>query len=138
MWGCNVQAGFRVSGFYEGNNVNTMVYLFALEGGNVSDTLASLSVLNRRFVLTGELSRPVDARLLLVDEHRGIRIDSVDFDLRNASYLAYVGNVAEDLVMESREEEALAAAFYSNEKNFVDRDCRLRKRRNALGGGKPE
>ena len=125
LWGCNVQAGFRVSGFYEGNNVNTMVYLFALEGGNVSDTLASLSVLNRRFVLTGELSRPVDARLLLVDEHRGIRIDSVDFDLRNASYLAYVGNVAEDLVMESREEEALAAAFYSNEKNFVDRKRNL-------------
>ena len=121
LWGCEAQAGFRVSGFYEGNNVNTIVYLLAIDGGNVTDTLAQASVLHGRFTLEGESANPVDARVLVVDEYRGTHIDSVDFKLRNASFLVYTGNGIKDFVVEDEKEEALATAFYRNEQKFVER-----------------
>lgn len=118
---CGEKGNYKIAGFYENPTTNTFVYLLELKDGIIVDTLVSGNVLNGRFELLGNVLEEVNCRLLVEDEYRKKRLDSVDFILRGADFFAYLCNTSASFVIDNWQEADLASAFYRNEKNLVDR-----------------
>lgn len=119
---CQKGSNYKIAGFYEGSGAtNTTVYLLGLEKGIIVDTLATGSVLHGRFELEGRSATKMDCRLLVKDEDRNKRIDSVDFVLSGANFFAHLSTLSAACVTDNSLEVDLASAFYRNERNFEER-----------------